>query len=100
MAFAITHFFPNGTNEQYDASLEKVHPGGRLPDGQIFHVAGMTQGGFIIFAVHESRESWETFRDTVLMPAMQAGIEGGFQGPPEEREIEVHQLQQAEPATA
>jgi hypothetical protein len=31
-----------------------------------------------------SRESWERFRDEILMPRMAAGIEGGFPTPPEE----------------
>jgi len=40
-------------------------------------------------AVHDSKESWEQFRDTTLMPRMQAGIDGGFAGPPEETGFEV-----------
>jgi hypothetical protein len=40
-------------------------------------------------ALHDSKQSWETFRDTVLMPRMQAGIEGGFSSPPEESGFEV-----------
>jgi len=45
-------------------------------------------------AVHESQESWEQFRDDVLMPRMQAGIEGGFPTPPEEKAaFEVSNLQ-------
>lgn len=98
MAFAISHFFPGGTKEQYDVTLARVHAG-KLPAGQIYHVAGASSGGFTIFAVHDSKASWETFRDTVLMPAMKAGIEGGLQGPPQETEIEIHTIQQAEPAT-
>ena len=40
-------------------------------------------------AVHDSKESWETFRDTILMPRMQAGIPGGFAEPPQETVFEV-----------
>ena len=43
-------------------------------------------------AVHDSKESWERFRDQTLMPRMQAGIEGGFASPPEETEIDVDTL--------
>jgi hypothetical protein len=43
-------------------------------------------------AVHGSKQSWETFRDDILMPRMQAGIEGGFPTPPEETEIDVSTL--------
>ncbi len=34
--------------------------------------------GRTIVAVHDSKESGEKFRDTVLMPRMQQGMEGGF----------------------
>jgi hypothetical protein len=92
MAFAI-HYFPGGTKEQYEASIAAVHPGpDELPDGQIFHAAGASDGGWTIVAVHESRESWESFRDHILMPQMQAGIEGGFASPAEEKEIDVYNL--------
>src|SRR4051794_7767260 len=78
MAFGIIHFFAGGTREQYEASIAAVHPGdGSLPAGQVFHAAGASPGGWTIMAVHDTRESWETFRDTVLMPTMQAGIAGG-----------------------
>ena len=40
MAYAIVHKFKGGTKEQYEASLAAVHPGGGLPEGQIFHTAG------------------------------------------------------------
>ena len=90
MAFGVVHHFAGGTKEQYDASVAAVHPGkDRLPDGQIFHAAGPSAGGWTIIAVHDSKESWERFRDQTLVPRLQAGIEGGFAGPPEETEIDV-----------
>ena len=65
---------------------------GQLPAGQIFHAAGPSAGGWTIMAVHESQESWETFRDTILMPRMQQGIEGGFASPPEETVIDLYKV--------
>jgi hypothetical protein len=94
MAYGIVHNFPGGTEEQYRASLAVVHPSdGSLPDGQIFHAAGPSEGGWTIVAVHESKESWESFRDTILFPAFSGGIEGGFPTPPEERAFDVRNLQ-------
>jgi len=94
MAYAITHFFPGGTKEQYEASIAAVHPNRKtLPKGQIFHVAGLSEGGWTIVAVHDSKESWEQFRDGILMPQMKKGIAGGFANPPQETTIEVHNLQ-------
>jgi hypothetical protein len=93
MAFAIVHFFPGGTAEQYEASIAAVHPGpGQLPPGQQFHAAGASPGGWTIVAVHDTKASWEQFRDGTLMPAMQAGIPGGFTAPPTETEVDVHTL--------
>jgi hypothetical protein len=93
MAFAIIHHFPGGTKENYEASVAAVHPGdGRLPDGQLFHAAGAAPGGWTIIAVHDSKQSWERFRDSILMPRMQQGIEGGFPTSPEETEIDVYKV--------
>jgi hypothetical protein len=91
--YGVVHFFPGGTKDQYEASIAAVHPGvGRLPEGQIFHAGGASAGGWTIMAVHDSRESWEQFRDSILLPRMQQGIEGGFATPPEETAIEVYKI--------
>ncbi len=93
MAYAIVHQFPGRTAEQYEASIAAVHPSdGSLPDGQIFHAAGPSAGGWTVMAVHDSQESWERFRDDILMPRMQQGIPGGFTTPPQETTVDVHKL--------
>jgi hypothetical protein len=90
MAYGVVHQFKGGTKEQYEASIAAVHPAdGTLPSGQLFHAAGASADGWTIVAVHESRASWESFRDSILMPRMQQGIEGGFTAPPEEAGFEV-----------
>ncbi len=94
MAYGIVHFFPGGTKDQYEASLAAVHPNrGTLPAGQIYHAAGPSQGGWTIVAIHESKASWEGFRDNVLMPALSKGVQGGFTSPPQEQAFEVANLQ-------
>jgi hypothetical protein len=99
MAYGIVHFFPGGTREQYEASVAAVHPGkDRLPQGQIFHTAGPSAGGWIVVAVHETKASWETFRDTILMPRMSQGIKGGFTTPPDETVFEAAKFIQLTPA--
>ena len=83
MAYGVVHKFAGGTKEQYEASIAAVHPeGGGLPEGQLFHAAGPSAGGWTIIAVHDSREGWERFRDRILMPRMAQGIAGGFTAPP------------------
>jgi hypothetical protein len=94
MAYGVVHYFPGGTQEQYETSIAAVHPAdGSLPEGQTFHAAGPSQGGWTIIAVHESQESWERFRDEILVPQMGAGIEGGFPTPPQETGFPVHNQQ-------
>ncbi len=89
MAYAVVHRFEGGTREQYEAAVAAVHPAGGLPEGQIHHLAGPCDGGWMIVAVHDSQDSWERFRDGTLMPAMGAGIPGSFTAPPEERAFAV-----------
>jgi len=85
--------FPRRHQGADEASIAVVHPGPeQLPEGQIFHAAGPSEGGWTIMAVHESQASWEKFRDEILMPRMQAGIEGGFPTPPEERTIDLYKI--------
>jgi hypothetical protein len=92
MAYGVVHFFPGGTSDQYEASIAAVHPADGLPAGQIFHAAGSSPGGWTIVAVHDSQESWERFRDDVLMPQMQQGISGGFTSPPQETTVDLYKV--------
>ena len=94
MAYGIVHFFPDGTKDQYEATRAAVHPDKEtLPQGQTYHAAGPSEGGWTIIAVHDSKGSWERFRDETLMPRLQKGVEGGFKTPPQEQAFEVHNLQ-------
>ena len=90
MAYGIIHQFAGGTKEQYEASVGAVHPaGGSLPEGQILHIAGPSPNGWTVVAVHESKESWQAFRDGTLIPTLTQGVEGGFEVMPEETTFEV-----------
>jgi len=82
---------PLALRQRYDRELRTRVPD-KLPDGQVFHAAGPSAGGWMVIAVHESQESWERFRDLILLPRMQAGIPGGFESPPQETVMEVDTL--------
>ena len=86
MSYILTHFWPGGTESQYRASVGAVHPPDGLPDGQRFHVAGPSDGGFLIVTTWDSKQQSDTFVNDVLMPAMP--IDGGFEGAPEVRDAE------------
>ena len=90
MAYLITHFWPGATMDQYNETVEAVHPAGGLPEGQTYHAAGPTEGGVLIAAVWESKAQADHFVHDVLLAAMP--IEGGFEGGPQERSAEVGNL--------
>jgi hypothetical protein len=87
MTYLQTHFWANGTDEQYRAMLAAVHPADGLPEGQVSHVAGPTDGGYLIAVVWDSKESSDRFMNDTLVPALP--VDGGFAGAPEERAAEV-----------
>ena len=64
----------------------------RAPLASLAHGVIVLVGGWIIVAIHESKQSWERFRDDILMPRLQQGVKGGFAGPPQETTFEVHNL--------
>jgi hypothetical protein len=94
MSFGIVHRFAGGTQEQYENTIKVVHPDGgkKLPEGQTLHVAGPTNDGWLVMAVHDSQTTWENFRDTILVPGL-AKVDNGLPGPPEEVSFEVYKLQ-------
>ncbi len=90
MAYLLSHFWPGATEDQYRATIDVVHPPEGLPDGQVYHAAGPTDGGILIAAVWESKEASDRFVQETLLPSMP--VEGGFAGRPEERAAEVVNL--------
>jgi hypothetical protein len=74
MAYLLTHFWPGGTEEEYRKTLAAVTDaaGGQRPE--MLHAAGPTDGGFLITAVYDSKETSDQF---------------GLVGPPEARGAEI-----------
>jgi hypothetical protein len=85
MAYLLTHFWPGGTEEQYRTLLAAASAAGDPPEK--VHAAGPTEGGFLIAAIYDSKETSESFVSGTLMPLMP--LEGGLVGPPEERSCEI-----------
>jgi hypothetical protein len=84
MPYGVTHFFPGGTKEQYEATMLAANGRlGAIPEGQIFHAAGPAPGGWRITGVHDSKENWDRFTEK-FYPMLKDGIEGGFSTPPED----------------
>ena len=87
MTYLMTHFWPGGTEEQYGKTVKALHPASGLPEGQISHVAGPADGGYLISVVWESKQAADAFTANVLGKLMP--VDGGFAGMPDERTAEV-----------
>ena len=93
MAYLLHHFWPGGTEAQYNAVKSAAHPdGGGLPAGQIYHAAGVSDGGVLITAVWESKETADRFVDGL---AAAGHVDGGFDGPPQELGAEIVNIETA-----
>jgi hypothetical protein len=94
MAIAIVHTYPGGTKQQYEATVEAVHPADGLPAGQTRHLAGPSEDGWIVVAVWDSQESLDTFMEEKLMPALGDLGDRGFPTPPQQTIFEVDNAQE------
>ena len=68
MAVAFILDFAGGTLDQYDAVLEKMQLGGRLPAGALFHAAGVNDEGLRVCDVWESEEAFQRFAEGSIVP--------------------------------
>ena len=71
MAVGMIMNFPGVTQEQYDAVLEQLNLGGRMPPGGISHAAGPIEGGWRVVDVWESQEAFDIFLRERLEQATQ-----------------------------
>lgn len=69
------------------------HGGASLPEGQLYHAAGPSPGGWSIIAIHDSKETWQNFLDGVLLLTIRSQIKGGFHVELQASYFEVDQLQ-------
>jgi hypothetical protein len=46
VAYLLNHFWPGGTEDQYQAMIKAVHPPNGLPEGQTYHAAGPPTAAF------------------------------------------------------
>ena len=80
MPYMLSHFWPGATEENYLAEIAVVHPSlTTLPAGQLHHFAGHAEGGMLISAIWDTKESCDRFVQEILLPAQP--IEGGFPNP-------------------
>jgi hypothetical protein len=68
MAVAFIMDFAGGTADDYDAVLEKMDLGGRLPAGALFHAAGVNENGLQVCDVWESEDVFQQFAEGKIGP--------------------------------
>lgn len=88
MAVVVIAEFPGGTQAKYDAIIQEMALGGKMPPGGIFHVAGPMDGGWRVVDVWESREAFEQFRAEKIEPL--ARKHGLASAPPQVTVFPVH----------
>ena len=87
MSYLQVHFWPGGTEEQYQAMVKVLHPGTGLPHGQRSHTSGPAEGGYLTSVLWDSKDLSEAFMQNTLLPALP--VDGGFAGAPEDRAAQV-----------
>ena len=70
MAIVVLQDFVGGTLAQYDQVTGQLDLGGYSPEGNLFHVAGLVEGGLRVIDVWESEGAFQAFM-AVLGPAAQ-----------------------------
>ena len=92
MAIGLRVKFAGGTQAQYDAIHDKMDVEGNPPPGMIFHSAGPIEGGWGVIDFWESRDAFDRFAESRLMPATQELGERTFPAPPDIKEFAVYHV--------
>ena len=88
MAVAYIMEFAGGTAADYDAVMERMALGDRLPPGALFHAAGEVEGGLLVCDVWEDADAFGRFAEAQIGPHTAAV---GLQ-PPRTRSFPVNEL--------
>jgi hypothetical protein len=92
MAVGLRIRFKGGTREQYDNVHRHMEIDADPPDGMIFHAAGPVEEGWGIIDFWESREHFDRFQESRLVPGIQELGDGAPPGPPDIKEFPVHHI--------
>ena len=88
MAVVVVNEQQGGTQEIYEQNVEKVMPGGQLPEGCQLHIAGPSESGWRVITVWDSEDQFEQFRNEKLMPVLsEAGVTPNISVKPAHRVI-------------
>jgi hypothetical protein len=74
MAIVVVQEFAGGTLAQYDRVTEQLNLGGYSPEGNLFHIASLEEGGLRVIDVWESESALNAFMGVLGPVAHSAGI--------------------------
>jgi hypothetical protein len=89
MAVAFVLEIAGVTPQQIEAFNQRITPGGRAPEGQVFHAGGPTETGWVVVDVWESQEAFQRFVEMATPIAQELGIPTNYQIV---RMIQVHDI--------
>lgn len=92
MAIGLRLKFENGTQEQYDTVQSHMGIDDDPPDGLLFHAAGPIEDGWGVIDFWESRDHFDRFQASRLVPAIQELGDRAMPGPPDIKEFPVHHI--------
>ena len=90
MAIGLRLRFAGGTQEQYIAVDDHLDIENRPPHGLIFHSSGPIDGGWGVLDFWHTRNAFDQFAESRLMPAVVELGDRAFPEPPDIKEFPVH----------
>lgn len=87
MATIMQMHWPEATKEQYEQVRRTVDWEGNRPDGGMLHVVGFAEDGMRILDIWESPETFQSFFESRLDPAVQ---EIGLESQPDVKMYPLH----------
>ena len=77
------------TQQQIDALNQRIAPEGKAPEGQLYHVGGPTETGWLAIDIWESQEAFQRFAERATPIAQELGMPTNYQVV---RMIQVHDI--------
>jgi quinol monooxygenase YgiN len=71
MAFGVVFQGTGVSQDQYQQVFDQVAPDGQLQPGMLYHAAGVSPDGVVVFEVWESQEAMQRFFQEQLGEALQ-----------------------------
>ncbi|HEX6568206.1 MAG TPA: hypothetical protein VF015_03545 [Acidimicrobiales bacterium] len=82
MAWARLVFYPGGTQAQYEAVIGEIGEAHRQPPGRSYYAAGPAEGGWMMFMVWDSQDTFQRWAARHIGPAHERAGARGWRSDP------------------